>query len=114
VPLIALAWARSGDKGDIANIGVIARRPEWLPWIWRALTPEAVARYFAHLMVGDEVQRFHLPGISAMNLLLHHALAGGGPRSPRMDPLGKGMAQMLLDLPVRVPADIADAAGAAH
>ena len=106
MPLIALAWARSGDKGDISNIGVIARRPEWLPLIWRALTPQAVQAWFAHLMTG-EVERFHLPGIAAMNLLLHGALAGGGPRSPRLDPLGKGMAQMLLEMPVAVPAALA-------
>ena len=108
VPLIALAWARSGDKGDISNIGLVARRPEWLPWIWAGVTPEAVKAWFAHLVLG-EVERFHLPGIHGLNLLLHGALAGGGPRSPRMDPLGKGMGQMLLELPVRVPADIANA-----
>jgi len=113
VPLIALAWARSGDKGDISNIGLVARRAEWLPWIWAGVTPEAVKAWFAHLVLG-EVERFHLPGIHGLNLLLHGALAGGGPRSPRMDPLGKGMGQLLLELPVRVPADIANAAGAAH
>jgi hypothetical protein len=102
VPLIKLAWARSGDKGNLSNIGVIARREAWLPLLWQQLTPEAVKAYFAHLMQG-EVERFYLPGIHAMNLLLHEALAGGGPASPRMDPLGKGMAQMLLDMPIRVP-----------
>ncbi|MDI3384566.1 acyclic terpene utilization AtuA family protein [Xenophilus aerolatus] len=107
LPLIALAWARSGDKGDLANIGVVARRPEWLPWLWAALTPEAVAEWFGHLMTTRRVERFHLPGIHALNLLLHGALAGGGPRSPRLDPLGKGMAQMLLDMPVKVPPRVA-------
>ena len=106
VPLVRLAWARSGDKGNLSNIGLIARRPEWLPLIWHRVTPEVVQRYFAHLVKG-RVERFHLPGIAAMNLVLHDALAGGGPASPRFDPLGKGMAQMLLDLPVRVPASIA-------
>jgi len=106
VPLVRLAWARSGDKGNLSNIGLIARRPEWLPLIWQRITPEVVQRYFAHLVKG-RVERFHLPGIAAMNLVLHDALAGGGPASPRFDPLGKGMAQMLLDLPVRVPASIA-------
>ena len=105
VRLIDLAWARSGDKGDLSNIGVIARRPEWLPLLWARLTPEVVKSYFAHLMTG-RVERFHLPGIQAMNLVLHEALAGGGPSSMRMDPLGKGMAQMLLDMPVRVPASL--------
>jgi hypothetical protein len=102
VPLIRLAWARSGDKGDISNIGLIARRPEWLPLLWARVTPEVVKAYFAHLVHGP-VERFHLPGIDAMNLLLHAALDGGGPASSRNDPLGKGMGQMLLDLPVRVP-----------
>jgi hypothetical protein len=113
VPLIALAWARSGDKGDLSNIGLVARRPEWLPWIWQGVTPAAVKAWFAHLVHG-EVERFHLPGIHGVNLLLHGALAGGGPRSSRTDPLGKGMGQMLLELPIRVPADIAAAAGAPH
>jgi hypothetical protein len=102
VPLIRLAWARSGDKGDISNIGLIARRPKWLPVLWARVTPEVVKAYFAHLVHG-RVERFHLPGIDAMNLLLHEALDGGGPASSRNDPLGKGMGQMLLDLKVRVP-----------
>ena len=106
VPLIRLAWARSGDKGNIANIGVVARRPEWLALLWARLTPETVQAHFAHLMQG-RVERFHLPGTDSMNLLLHDALAGGGPASARFDPLGKGNAQILLDLPIAVPASIA-------
>jgi hypothetical protein len=106
VPLVQLAWARSGDKGDLSNIGVIARRPEWLPLLWQRLTPEVVAAWFAHLAHGA-VERYHLPGISAMNFVLHDALAGGGPASPRFDPLGKGHAQILLDMPVKVPASLA-------
>ena len=107
VPFIRLAWARSGDKGNISNIGVIARRAEWLPLIWSRVTPEVVHGYFAHLVKG-RVERFHLPGISAINYLLHEALDGGGPSSTRIDPLGKGMGQMLLDLPVWVPRSLAD------
>jgi len=106
VPLIRLAWARSGDKGDISNIGLIARRAEWLPLLWDRVTPEVVKTYFAHLVQG-RVERFHLPGIDAMNLVMHEALDGGGPASSRNDPLGKGMGQMLLDLPVRVPRSVA-------
>lgn len=102
VPLIRLAWARSGDKGDLSNIGVIARRPELMPLLWREVTPAKVQAYFAHLVHGD-VERWYLPGIAAMNIVLHGALDGGGPASHRMDPLGKAMAQMLLDLPVAVP-----------
>ena len=106
VPLIKLAWARSGDKGNISNIGVIARRPEWLPLLWQQVTSEAVKDYFAHLVHG-RVERFRLPGIHAINFLLYDALDGGGPGSMRVDPLGKGMAQMLLDMPVRVPRSVA-------
>ena len=106
VPLIKLAWARSGDKGNLSNIGVIARRPEWLPLIWERVTPDVVKQYFAHLVKG-RVERFHLPGISAINYLMHEALDGGGPASTRIDPLGKGMGQMLLDLSVSVPHSVA-------
>jgi hypothetical protein len=106
VRLLQLAWARSGDKGNLSNIGLVARRPEWLPLLWERVTPEAVRAYFAHLVHG-RVERFYLPGIAAMNLLLHEALDGGGPSSMRMDPLGKGMAQMLLDMRVRVPRSLA-------
>ena len=110
VPLVRLAWARSGDKGDIANIGVIARRPEWLPLLWDRLHPQAVAAWLAHLVRGP-VERHPLPGIEAMNFVLHGALDGGGPVSRRMDPLGKGMAQILLDMPVRVPRALVDSLG---
>jgi hypothetical protein len=106
VPLVRLAWGRSGDKGDLSNIGIIARRPEWLPLLWQRVTPDKVQGYFAHLVKG-RVERFVLPGINAINFVLHDALAGGGPASARFDPLGKGMAQMLLDMPVAVPASLA-------
>jgi hypothetical protein len=106
VPLVRLAWARSGDKGNISNIGVIARKPEWLPLLWARLTPDAVQAYFAHMVKG-RVERFHLPGTASLNLLMHDALAGGGPASARFDPLGKGNAQILLDMPIRVPASLA-------
>ena len=104
VKLVALAWGRSGDKGDLSNIGLIARRPEWLPLLWAQVTPAAVLAWLGHLVKGP-VDRYHLPGLNAMNLVLHQALEGGGPASLRLDPLGKGMAQMLLELPVEVPAD---------
>ena len=107
VPLLRLAWARSGDKGDVANIGVIARRPEYLPHILAQLTPAAVKAYFAHLVKG-EVRRYLLPGIDACNFVLQQALDGGGTASMRLDPLGKGMAQMLLDLHIAVPPSLLD------
>ena len=106
VRLIELAYGRSGDKGNISNIGLIARRPEWLPLLWDRLQPEIVEAYFKHMPAG-KVTRFHLPGTASMNILVHDALDGGGPSSMRMDPLGKGMAQMLLDLQISVPRSIA-------
>ena len=102
VPLVQLAWARSGDKGNHSNIGVIARRPEWLPWLRGQLTPERVKEWLGHLVEGD-VLRYDLPGIHAMNFLCSEALDGGGMASLRNDPLGKGMAQILLALPIAVP-----------
>jgi hypothetical protein len=110
LPLVRLAWARSGDKGDIANIGVIARRPEWLPLLWARLTPDAVQAWFSHLARGP-VRRYWLPGTASMNLVIEQALAGGGPASPRFDPLGKGNAQILLAMPVRVPRTLAAGLG---
>ncbi len=104
-PLEELAWARSGDKGDDVNIGVIARDPALLPWIWAALTPERVAGIFARYLEG-EVERFHLPGTHSMNIVLRRVLGGGGVASLRNDPQGKGFAQILLARPVRVPAEL--------
>jgi hypothetical protein len=104
VPLIELAYARSGDKGDTSNIGVIARRPENLPLLRAQLTEDAVAAYLAHVVRG-RVRRYDLPGIHALNFVCEQALGGGGMASLRNDPLGKGMAQVLLTMPVRVPAD---------
>ena len=103
VPLIALAHGRSGDKGDTADIGILARRPEFVAAIEAALTPEAVAAHMAHFVAGP-VERFAWPGLSGFNLLLHRALGGGGVASLRHDPQGKSYAQILLDLPVAVPA----------
>ncbi|MEA3270172.1 MAG: acyclic terpene utilization AtuA family protein [Pseudomonadota bacterium] len=102
VSLIELAYARSGDKGDTSNIGVIARRPEDLPLLRAQLTEDAVAAYLAHVVKG-RVTRYDLPGIHALNFVCEQALGGGGMASLRNDPLGKGMAQVLLTMPVRVP-----------
>ncbi|MCZ2292037.1 MAG: DUF1446 domain-containing protein [Burkholderiales bacterium] len=104
VPLIRLAWARSGDKGDTSNIGVIARRPEWLTWLGEQLTEARVKDWLAHLVQG-KVTRYEVPGIHAFNFVCEQALAGGGMASLRNDALGKGMAQVLLAMPVRVPED---------
>ena len=106
VPLIALAWARSGDKGDAFNIGVIARRPEYLPYIRAALTERAMMDFFAHEFEGANspaVLRYEVPGLNALNLHFLDALGGGQFASLRLDPLAKGKAQQLLDFEVRVP-----------
>jgi acyclic terpene utilization AtuA family protein len=102
VPLIQLAFARSGDKGDSANIGVIARRPEYLPYIWAGLDEATLTTLFGHFLQGD-VQRFYLPGCSAMNILLTQVLGGGGSSSLRNDPQGKGYAQLLLAHRLAIP-----------
>lgn len=102
VPLIALAYARSGDKGDTSNIGVIARRPQFVALLRAQLTPQRVAAYLAHLVKG-KVTRYDLPGIGALNFVCEEALGGGGMASLRNDALGKGMAQVLLSMPVSVP-----------
>ncbi|MDM0086982.1 MULTISPECIES: acyclic terpene utilization AtuA family protein [unclassified Variovorax] len=101
VPLIALAYGRSGDKGDTSNIAVIARRPEDLDLLRRVLTPERVRAYLAHLVHG-EVTRYEVPGLGAFNFFMTEALDGGGPSSLRPDPMGKGMAQLLLGMPIPI------------
>jgi len=109
VPLIRLAWGRSGDKGDSCNIGIIARKAEYLPYIRSALTEAAVQYYMAHVFEGavnPKVERFELPGINALNFLLHESLGGGQMASLRMDPLAKGMAQQLLDFPVPISSGV--------
>lgn len=103
VPLIALAYGRSGDKGDIANISVISRRPEFVDFIRAGVTAEAVRDYMKHFVQG-EVERFEWPGLMGFNFLLHRALGGGGVASLRHDPQGKSYAQILLDLKVAIPA----------
>ena len=105
VPLIRLPYGRSGDKGDHSNIGIVARQPEYLPWIASQVTAPAVADYLRHLVKG-RVTRYAVPGIGALNFVLENALGGGGMASLRGDPLGKGMAQILLAMPLRIPKDL--------
>lgn len=102
VPLLALAYGRSGDKGDHANIGILSRRPEFLPLLRGMLTREAVASYFQHFIKGG-VERYELPGLMGFNFLLRDALGGGGVASLRHDPQGKMLAQILMSLPMRIP-----------
>jgi hypothetical protein len=106
VPLVALAYGRSGDKGDNANIGIFARKPEYVAILDSEVTEEVVAKYFAHRIHGP-VTRWRLPGIGGFNFLLRQALGGGGMASLKADPLAKAFAQMLLDMPVHVPAEVA-------
>jgi len=110
VPLVKLAWARSGDKGNHANIGVIARKAEYLPYLNAALTEQAVATYMQHVLDPDagSVHRWSMPGMNAFNFLLKNALGGGGIASLRIDPQGKAFAQQLLDMPISVSQAIAD------
>jgi hypothetical protein len=102
IPLMRIALARSGDKGDSANIAIIARDPAFLPVLRREVTPERIAHHFRHLVSGP-VERFESPGLSAFNFLLQNALGGGGMASLRIDPQGKAYGQMALEMMVSVP-----------
>jgi hypothetical protein len=109
VPLIKLAVARSGDKGNHSNIGVMARKPEYLAWIAAALTEVAVAEWMQHALDPQtgKVSRWYLPGSHSLNFLLENALGGGGVASLRIDPQGKAFAQQLLEFPIPVPKALA-------
>src|SRR5262249_53393214 len=102
---VALAYGRSGDKGDNANIGIFARRPEYEAILDAEVTEEAVAKHFAHRIQG-KVTRWRLPGIHGFNFLLRQAL-GGGMASLKADPLARAFARMLPDRPVGGPASLA-------
>lgn len=106
VPLRWVARARSGDKGNVANVGVLARRPELAAVLREVLTEDAVARWLAHLVKG-RVTRHEWPGLDGFNFVLEDGLGGGGIASLRHDPQGKSMAQLLLEMPVRVPEALA-------
>jgi hypothetical protein len=102
VRLLDIAHARSGDKGDIANVGVIARKPEWYAILDRYLTASVVAAHVAPLIKG-RVERFELANLAALNFLLHGALDGGGTRSLRLDAQGKVLSTAVLRLVLDVP-----------
>ncbi|MFZ5723316.1 MAG: acyclic terpene utilization AtuA family protein [Pseudomonadota bacterium] len=114
VPLVKLAVARSGDKGNHSNIGVMCRQPDFAPYVRAAVTAEAVAKYMQHTLdpATGSVTRWELPGLHAFNFLLRNALGGGGIASIRIDPQGKAFAQQLLDFPVPVPQELAKQLGA--
>ena len=109
VDLLRLAYVRSGDKGHLFNVAVIARRPEYLPWLRAALTPAAVGQWYRHLRPAGppRVDRYEAGGFHALNLVVHDALEGGINASTQLDPAAKGMGQMLLRFPVLVPAALA-------
>lgn len=100
VELRALAHARSGDKGDTANVGLIARRARDYPLLVREVTAARVARHFAGLIRGP-VERFELPNLHALNFLLHGALDGGGTISLKTDAQGKVFSTALLRMRIR-------------
>ncbi|KAG0167403.1 hypothetical protein DFQ28_006901 [Apophysomyces sp. BC1034] len=105
--LFNLAYGRSGDKGDVCNIGIIARDPKYLPYIKRSVTEKVVADYMCHLCKGS-VTRFELPGLHALNFVLTRSLGGGGLSSLIVDRQGKTFAQLLLSgLEVELPAELA-------
>ncbi|HEX7574724.1 MAG TPA: hypothetical protein VF514_16675 [Bacteroidota bacterium] len=103
IRLLDIAHARSGDKGDTANVGVIARRPEYYPVLVKYLTAERVRSHFAGIALG-RVERFELPNLGALNFLLHEALGGGGTRSLKNDAQGKTLGSAML----RMELDIED------
>jgi hypothetical protein len=105
VPLEQLAYARSGDKGDNANIGIVSRKAEYLPYLYQQLSADFVADYFAHLCTGD-VERFDLPGLNAFNFFMTEALGGGGTASLRLDSQAKTYGQMLLSTTITIPANL--------
>ncbi len=101
IPLSRIAHTRSGDKGDISNIGVIAWQPEYYPILLREVTPARVKQFFGEMVLGN-VDRFELPNLGALNLMLHHGLGGGGTVSLRTDAQGKTMGAALLGMEIEV------------
>ncbi|OUW78298.1 MAG: terpene utilization protein AtuA [bacterium TMED217] len=100
--LINLAYVRSGDKGDHANIGVIARKPDFLRYIKHSLTIERLQNHFSHVLNGS-IHCWEVPGINGLNFLLENSLGGGGMASLNIDPQGKAYAQQIIDFKIAVP-----------
>jgi hypothetical protein len=105
VQLVKLAHARSGDKGDTANIGLIALRDDIYPLLVREVTAERVKQHFKGVCLGD-VERFELPNLGALNFLLHESLGGGGTLSLMTDAQGKTFSTALLRMEIDVPEDL--------
>lgn len=102
IQLTKLAHARSGDKGDTANVGLIALRDEYYPLLVREVTAERVKKHFEGICKG-EVNRFELPNLSALNFLLHESLDGGGTLSLMTDAQGKTFSTALLRMQIELP-----------
>jgi hypothetical protein len=105
IQLRHLAHARSGDKGDTANVGVIALRPEFYPVLVEQLTTERVKRHFDGICLGA-VERFELPNLGALNFLLHNSLGGGGTVSLKTDAQGKTLSTAMLRMEVALPEEL--------
>lgn len=105
IRLIDIAHARSGDKGDTANVGVIAREERYYPLLVRELTEERVRKHFEGIVLGS-VERFLLPNLGAVNFLLHHALGGGGTKSLKNDAQGKTLSSALLRMELDIEESI--------
>ena len=105
VQLLQIAHARSGDKGDTANIGVIARKPEFYPLLRKYLTVEVVAAHFKGICIG-KVERYELPNLGALNFLLHESLGGGGTKSLKNDAQGKTLSSVMLRMELQIEEDI--------
>jgi hypothetical protein len=112
VPLLTLAHGRSGDKGDTANVGIIASKPEYYPLLVEHVTAERVKDHFCGICHGD-VERFELPNLGALNFLLHHALGGGGTISLRTDAQGKTLSAALLKMEIEIEDETARQLGLA-
>jgi hypothetical protein len=110
VRLLDIAHARSGDKGDTANVGVIALKPEWYPVLAKYLTLDRVRDHFRGVITGG-VERYELPNLKALNFLLHGALDGGGTLSLKTDAQGKVFSTAMLRLVLNVPDDEGKALG---
>lgn len=110
IRLLDVAHARSGDKGDTANVGLIAMRPEWYPVLVKHVTQARVTQHFEGMITGS-VERFELPNLKALNFLLHGALDGGGTLSLKTDAQGKVYSTALLRLVLDIPDDEGKAAG---
>lgn len=110
VDLIDLAWGRSGDKGSLFNVAVIARNPDWIGWIAAAMTPETVGQWYRHFSPDGSlprVDRYAVPGFSALNFVVHGCLGGGILSGAGVDPAAKSMAQLIMRFPVAVPRSLA-------